>query len=1168
MSMSAGERRIVSVLVADVAGSTSIAERIGPERSKFLFDEVVALMRQEIERFGGTVAQLTGDGVLALFGAPVAHEDDPERAVRAALAIGQAISRYDEEIGSAYGIEVRVRSAINTGQVVVPTAGEAPDRLYNALGDTVNVAARLQAYGDLVIGPETARQLKGRFRLEPLGELELKGKDEPVAPFSVSEELQDAVESPRTPLVGREAELALLESAFEELSTGSSTIVVLTGEPGIGKSRLTSEARERFCDRIRFLEGHAVSYAAEIPYWPLRELLRDWLGIGVSDPEARIRLELRTGLAGVLGDDADAVYPFIATLLGLPLDPAADADLRELSRDSLQQQTFDALHRLVCALATERPLCLVFEDLQWADEATLRALEALLAATDDEAVALVLLYRTEGEHGGWDLAEHARRRFRHRFLQIDLEPLEPEAAVELAEGAAAAELPAAVGALLAERAGGNPFFVEEALRDLIERGVLRRVNGRFEVAGDGPVAVPAAVQEALQARLDRLQPSARELVNVASVVGRSFALELLESLTPTETLRSALSELQRCDLIVEERRRPKPEYRFRHGLVQEVAYSGLVQTHRRKLHGAVANALEELHLQSPEEVFGLLAHHFAEAEDSPRAAEYLLKAGDAARALYANDEAMELYRRGLTFLERTGDEERARETLLRIGLTHLLAFRFDRAAEAYVEAFGKPAPRPAQLEPTELLSSAAYSGGLAPGYAHYDTEADLSRHLFRGLVAIGPNYDVLPDLAESWAILEDGLTYRFTLRDDAYWSDGVPVTANDFAYTFRQMCEDDVPTASYLEEVREASAVDERTLEIRLHEPRNYFLYLLGQPPFFAWPQHVRAERGTNWHEHDSLVSNGPFELLERNGRLILTASKRWYGPRGNVRRVELDVVSSPDEIGEQWAEGHYDVVSIAPTAVEVDAPDTFVAASAGAATGFLAFRSDRPPFDDARLRRALAHGIDRERVAEEAGGEQSASTGGILPPTMPGHSHRVAPGFDPVLARRLLAEAGHPEGRGLPTIVLVELENAVFPAAAPISRQLDDLGVQTTIERAPSIDFWEFAARRGDASISGWISDYPDPNGMLEPLLRANPYVYRDERLLGLLASAGSMRDEDARLSVYRQFERLWLGEEVALVPLAYGRRVSWRRPWVSGLWINALTNATFSEAVVRRPA
>src|SRR5215210_4593411 len=167
MSMSAGERRIVSVLVADVAGSTSIAERIGPERSKFLFDEVVALMRQEVERFGGTVAQLTGDGVLALFGAPVAHEDDPERAVRAALAIGYAISRYDDEIGSAYGIEVRVRSAINTGPVVVPPAGEAPGRLYNALGDTVNVAARLQAHGDLVVGPEKARHLKGRFRLEP-----------------------------------------------------------------------------------------------------------------------------------------------------------------------------------------------------------------------------------------------------------------------------------------------------------------------------------------------------------------------------------------------------------------------------------------------------------------------------------------------------------------------------------------------------------------------------------------------------------------------------------------------------------------------------------------------------------------------------------------------------------------------------------------------------------------------------------------------------------------------------------------------------------------------------------------------------------------------------------------------------------------------------------------
>jgi hypothetical protein len=227
-------------------------------------------MREEVERFGGTVAQLTGDGVLALFGAPVAHEDDSERAVRTGLAIRESLARYGDEVGPAYGIELQARVAVNTGPVVVPARDEPPERLYNALGDTVNVAARLQSHGDLVVGPETARQLGDRFELEPLGDLELKGKSTPTKPYLVAREREAPVKTVATPLVGREAELARLEEVLGELVEGRGAIVVLTGEPGIGKSRLKTEARERFDDRVQFIEGHAVSYGAEIPYWPVR----------------------------------------------------------------------------------------------------------------------------------------------------------------------------------------------------------------------------------------------------------------------------------------------------------------------------------------------------------------------------------------------------------------------------------------------------------------------------------------------------------------------------------------------------------------------------------------------------------------------------------------------------------------------------------------------------------------------------------------------------------------------------------------------------------------------------------------------------------------------------------------------------------------------------------
>jgi class 3 adenylate cyclase len=294
MSMPAGERRIVSVLVADLADSTTIAEKLGPERSKFLFDDLVRLMCEDVERFGGTVAQLTGDGVLALFGAPIAHEDDSERAVRAALAIHEAIDSHAMEIAPAYGIDLRARVAVNTGPVVVPAGDAPPHLLYNALGDTVNVAARLQAVGDLVVGPATAHQVGRLFDLDELGELELKGKTETIAAFRVAGIRAQVAARPEPPLVGRGEELTTLSATFDRLLEGGGAIVAITGEPGIGKSRLVAEVEERFGGRVRFLAGHAVAYAETIPYWPVREQLR-----GLARPRRfRLRGPRPSGAAG------------------------------------------------------------------------------------------------------------------------------------------------------------------------------------------------------------------------------------------------------------------------------------------------------------------------------------------------------------------------------------------------------------------------------------------------------------------------------------------------------------------------------------------------------------------------------------------------------------------------------------------------------------------------------------------------------------------------------------------------------------------------------------------------------------------------------------------------------------------------------------------------------
>ena len=454
------------------------------------------------------------------------------------------------------------------------------------------------------------------------------------------------------PLVGRDFELTVLERTMDGLIDGRGVIISIMGEPGIGKTRLVAEVRSLYRAQIRFIEGRGVSYGENFPYWPIRDLVREWLGVGASTPEARVRLELKAQLAELF-DDAEEIYPFFASLIGLTLEPEAAERIRELNREGVQHQTFEAFSELLCRLAAERPLCLVLEDLHWADEATIELLEAILPVTEEAAVGLFLLYRTEREHGSWLLGERARQLYPHRYREIELRPLPSDASRALVGDAAEGDVPEEVAEILAERAGGNPFFLEEAFQDLVERGALKRQNGGWEL-GVSPdeLAIPALVQGALQARLDRLDAKAREILSLAAVIGRTFGMPLLERIVPRDELLPALSELQRLDLIVEKRRRPNPEYRFRHGLLQEVAYANLLESTRRKLHKRVGEALEEIYRESPEEVFALLARHFDEANEPEKAVEYLLKAGDAARALYADQEALEHYRKARDFLVR------------------------------------------------------------------------------------------------------------------------------------------------------------------------------------------------------------------------------------------------------------------------------------------------------------------------------------------------------------------------------------------------------------------------------------------------------------------------------------------------------------------------------------
>jgi ABC-type transport system substrate-binding protein/class 3 adenylate cyclase len=1174
-----GERRIVSVLIADVVNSTGIAERLGPERSKFLMDEVLRIMTEQVERYAGTVAQRAGDEIFAVFGAPVAHEDDSERAVRAALAIQRAIARYAGEVRDAYGVDLAVRVGVNTGPVVIASGNGDADlsERWNALGDTVNVASRLQELappGEVAVGPMTARQVDGWFELEQLGEQELQGKAAPVATYRVCgiRESERGAPAAEGPLVGRDFELTVLERAMDGLREGRGVILSVTGEAGIGKTRLAAEVRRRYDRDIRFVEGRAVSYAQTFPYSPIRDLLREWLGVGAATPETRVRLELKAQIAEVFGDQADEAYPFLASVLGLALEPDAAERIRELNRESIQHQTFEVFAELLCRLSTEQPLCVILEDLHWADESTLELLEETLRVTEEAAVGLVFLYRTERQHRSWRLGERARQLFPHRYREIELRPLPADASRALVGSTAEGNLPDSVADVLVERAGGNPFFLQEAFRDLVERGALRRVDGSWELAvRPDEVSVPALVQGAVQARLDRLDPSAREVLSLAAVIGRTFGLALLEELVPHDRLLPALSELQRLDLVVETRRRPTPEYRFRHGLVQEVAYSTLVESTRKKLHKRVGEALERLQADSPEEVYDLLARHFSEADEAEKAVEYLLKAGDAARKLYADQEAIEHYARARSFLARMGDDRRARETLFKMALAHHLAFDFAQAEEVYDEAFSCRVEERPQPAPTERLTTAVLPPDeLSPGDVYTTEGGQFVSHLFQGLLAVDRELNVVPVMADNMRVSSDGLTYLFRLREGARWSDGEPVTAEDFVFAWRSLREEKAITAFLLDDIAAAEALDDRTLEVRLHEPRSYFPYILASMWSFPRPKHKCQELGADWRKPENLVGNGPFTLRELTDEgAVLAANPHWPGERGNVGEVAIEFMRAKNrEPVDEWKGGRFDVLQVSDPSIE-DAPSTLATLIAELSVTYVGFRPDRPPFSNELVRKAFSHAIDREGLY---GGPEllvrAASRGGAIPPAMPGHSHRIAPDYDPELARRLLADAGYPDGRGLPELRMIVGGTILAVPDVPerLVEQWRELGARVTVNTEP-VHLWASDMTEEQLWVSGWTADYPDPDGFFRGLFEATGWpFYTDDDIMELLTRARSLRDQGERMRLYHEVDRLWVAEHAAILPLFYGRTMLVRRPWVDGLWANPLTKLQLDQVVVRR--
>ncbi|HLG08312.1 MAG TPA: BTAD domain-containing putative transcriptional regulator [Gaiellaceae bacterium] len=614
----ADEVRPVTILFADVVGSTALGERLAPEETKALVGECVTIMSRAVEEYGGMVQAYQGDGICAYFGVPSAHENDPERAALAGLRILELMGEYTRDIEEAWGITgFTVRVGINSGRAAVGLVGAAEPQAV-ALGDATNVAARVQGAaepGTILVGDTAARRLTHRFVLEPLGEIVVKGREAPVVVSRLVRPASHEPGSPTKPCVGREREIAVLDTVVDDLVSGRGRIVILSGAAGIGKTRLVAELRSRAGERVTWLEGHCLSYGG-LPPWPFMEILLGWLAAEAGEPEIAVRTKARARLGALLGDELDEVLASLGLLLRIRQAPAAGS--------SEPNGIPKAYLRWLEALAAEQPVIVVVEDIQWADVPTRELAEAVLELTDRAGLALVLTDEPIAGSEGATLRLRTLSDYSHRATELTLGPLTDEAAAHFLAGMLEEDIDSVSREQLIREAEGNPLYLEELARALDE-GSLESRGRTWTITMRSPELLPPTLENLLVARIDRLAAGPRRLAQTAAALGRTFPVDVLARVTG-EDAADDLAALFRTEIVRELRRYPEFECSFTHGLLQDAALSTLTATGRRDLYARVAAAFEEHYAGSLDDHAERLAHYHAQAGNLPKALEYAERA--------------------------------------------------------------------------------------------------------------------------------------------------------------------------------------------------------------------------------------------------------------------------------------------------------------------------------------------------------------------------------------------------------------------------------------------------------------------------------------------------------------------------------------------------------------
>jgi class 3 adenylate cyclase/tetratricopeptide (TPR) repeat protein len=695
-----GERKQVTVLFADLKDSTELIRGLDPEAAQQLLDPAIHRMMDAVHRYEGTVNQVLGDGIMALFGAPIAHEDHALRACYAALAMQTAMHAYTDDVRRTRGLELRMRVGLNAGAVVVRAIGNDLHMDYSAVGETTHLAARMEQLatpGTIRLSAATLRLVEGLVQVTALGPVPVKGLAEPVEVFELTgasqlrRRLQAAAARGLTPFVGRQHELAALHRALTQAQAGHGQVVALVGEAGVGKSRLVHEVvHSHRTQGWRVLESASVSYGKATPYFPVIDLLKRYCQIDDGDAARTIRARV-TGQVLTLDETLQDTLPALLVLLDVLPD---DSPFGHLDPSQRRQRTLEALRRVLLRESQVQPLLLVFEDLHWIDSETQALLDRLIESLPTARLLLLVNYRPEYQHG-WGSKTY--------YTQVRLDPLPPASTDEFLQALLGNDPSLEpLKRLLIERTEGNPFFLEESVRTLVETGVVMGEPGAYRLAQALPtIHVPATVQAVLAARIDRLPPEEKWLLQTAAVIGHEVPLPLLAIADmPEEVLHRSLAHVQATEFLYETRLFPECEYTFKHALTYEVAYGSLLLERRRALHARIVEALEALAGDRGTEQVERLAHHALRGEVWDKALAYCRQAGEKAMARSAYREAVGDFEQALGALLHLPEtrDTRAQAIDLRLVLHNALLPSGDfgrilaylREAEALAEALDDP----------------------------------------------------------------------------------------------------------------------------------------------------------------------------------------------------------------------------------------------------------------------------------------------------------------------------------------------------------------------------------------------------------------------------------------------------------------------------------------------